>query len=179
MRLTLNVMTCLAMLGCARSTRSLQPVTGFDVQRYEGKWYEIARFPHWFERGLSAVTADYEVQPNGSIRVENRGYDPKRGRWKSVTGRAYPKGSANVGLLKVTFFWPFYGTYRVLRLDKGGYSHALVTSDTFEYLWVLSRTPTLDKGITDGLVRDAAQMGFDIDRLGYVDQSANTGSTER
>ena len=150
------------MLGCARSTRSLAPVKGFDAQRYAGRWYEIARFPHWFERGLVAVTADYTLQPNGRIRVENRGYNPAKKEWTSARARAYLKGSADVGLLKVSFFWPFYGTYKILVLDKD-YAYAVVTSDTYDYFWILARTPTLDAKTVDALVKSAAAMGFETD----------------
>jgi apolipoprotein D and lipocalin family protein len=94
--------------GCAgTSTKNLTPVSGFDAGRYAGSWYEIARFPHVFERGLTDVTAEYTAQADGSIRVVNRGYDPAKGKWRSATARAVFAGARDTGLLCVTFFWPF------------------------------------------------------------------------
>lgn len=164
--LVLSLMPFVA--GCARSTAHLRAVEGFSIRRYAGKWYEIARFPHPFERGLQAVTAEYTVMEGGEIRVVNRGYDVKAGRWKSVTGRARPAGEPHTGLLEVTFFWPFWGGYRILDLDHRGYSWALVTGDTYEYLWILARRPDPPGQTVDRLVEEAESLGFDTDRLEFI-----------
>lgn len=159
--------------GCAGSTRCLPPVDGFSVERYGGLWYEIARFPHRFERGLVAVTARYTARENGRVLVENRGFDPRRKKWRSATGRAYVKGDGGTGLLRVSFFWPFYGTYKVILLDKEQYGHAVVTSGTYDYLWILCRTPRMDEKTLAMLLEFVRVCGFDVSRLEYPDQAMN------
>ena len=170
MRILIILPFIVALAGCAHSTRSLLSVGDFDAGKYVGTWYEIARFPHWFERNLVSVTAHYTIRDDGSIGVENKGYDPARGKWRSVSGRAFFKETKDTALLKVTFFWPFYGTYKVILLDKENYGHAIVTSDTYSYLWILSRTPTLKAETLKALVIFAEASGFDISRLELVDQ---------
>ena len=99
-------------------------VTPFDVQRYAGKWYEVARLEHSFERGLSDVSATYKVQADGSVQVINRGYNADREQWKEALGRALFTGDSNRGSLKVSFFGPFYGGYHVVALDEVDYRWA-------------------------------------------------------
>jgi len=166
MRILVALALALPLLtGCARSTRHLPAVKEFSVEKYEGTWYEIARFPHDFEENLQSVTAEYTVLEDGGIQVVNRGYDTAEGEWKTVTGYAEPAGDPTVGQLDVTFFWPFYGTYKILELDKQGYSYALVTGDTYEYLWILARDPDLPEDVLKELYQKAAEYGFDISRL--------------
>jgi apolipoprotein D and lipocalin family protein len=169
----LMMVPCLALLGgCARSTSALEPVSGFELERYSGRWFEIARLPHRFERHLVAVTADYTVLDDGSVRVHNRGYHTKRQEWTSITGRARFRGNADVGLLSVRFFWPFSGTYKIIRLDED-YTHAVVTSSTYDYFWILSRTPTMNKAVLDELIAFAKTSGFDTAAFEFPDQTMN------
>ncbi len=157
--------------GCAHnSTRGLPPVTGFDAGRYAGTWYEIARFPHVFERGLTRVTAEYTAQADGSIRVVNRGYDPAKQKWRSATARAVFPGAHDIGLLRVTFFWPFSASYKVVKLDEKEYAWAVVTSGTLDYFWILARTPRLPPETYAELVKFAADSGFDTSRIEKVEQ---------
>ena len=159
--------------GCAgNGTNKLPPVSGFDAGRYAGTWYEIARFPHVFERGLTRVTAEYTAQPDGSIRVINRGYDPVKQKWRSATARAVFPGTRDSGLLRVTFFWPFAAAYKVVKLDANGYGWAVVTSHSYDYFWILARTPQLPPETYDELVKFAATSGFDISRIEKVEQDA-------
>ena len=113
MRLSFHLLVLLGvgmlLAGCTRVPAGLRPVTGFDSQRYLGKWYEIARLDHSFERGLTNVTAEYAVRPDGSISVVNRGYSPRAGKWRQVRGVARFRGDKTVGSLSVCFFWPFWG----------------------------------------------------------------------
>jgi apolipoprotein D and lipocalin family protein len=173
MRACIPLLCLLSGLGCARSTSRLAPVDGFDLERYSGRWYEIARFPHRFERGLVAVTAEYRIRDDGAVRVINRGFDPDAGEWQTAKGTARLKGDPDVGLLRVTFFWPFYGTYKIIRLDKEDYSYAVVTSDTYDYFWILARTPTLDADLLDSLLQFARESGFDVSRIEFPDQTKN------
>lgn len=149
--------------------KSYPCVDNFDVERYLGTWYEIARLDHSFERGLEQVTATYSWNENGTIRVQNRGYDPKKEKWNEATGKAKFKGDENVGALKVSFFGPFYAGYNIVELDED-YQHALVVGPNTKYLWVLSRTPQLAPDIYKKLLDKAETLGFDTDALIKVKQ---------
>jgi len=150
--------------GGASAPSGLGPGTGFEADRYLGKWYEIARLDHAFERGLDRVTADYAKRPDGAITVLNRGYDPIKHRWREARGVARFRGSSTVGSLKVTFFWPFSGEYRVIALDRR-YQWALVAGPSRKYLWILSREPQLATDIYDRLVQQAREAGSPVDTL--------------
>ncbi|EPV6618210.1 outer membrane lipoprotein Blc, partial [Salmonella enterica subsp. enterica serovar Dublin] len=117
-------------------------VNNFDAKRYLGTWYEIARFDHRFERGLDKVTATYSLRDDGGINVINKGYNPDREMWQKTEGKAYFTGDPSRAALKVSFFGPFYGGYNVIALDRE-YRHALVCGPDRDYLWILSRTPTI------------------------------------
>lgn len=141
-------------------------VNTLDLKRYLGKWYEIARFDHRFERGMTHCIASYELQKDGSIRVTN--YGRKNGEWKTSVGKA--KTTDKSGVLRVSFFGPFYSDYRVLLLASD-YSYALVGGSDGDYLWILSRTPTLDKTTREALLREAASRGYKTENLIWVDQA--------
>lgn len=149
------------LTACTAIPDGLEPVRGFDAGRYLGRWYEIARLDHAFERGLSRVSADYAWRDDGGLRVVNRGYDDARGSWKEAVGRAYFVGSADVASLKVSFFGPFYGGYHVIALDPD-YRWALVAGPSRDYLWILARAPRLDPPVYDRLVATAATAGFPV-----------------
>ena len=164
---------CAALLlgGCATAPPpGLQPVTGFDIERYLGRWHEIARLDHAFERGMSDVSADYERQEDGSIKVINRGYDTRRQTWKQAIGRALFIGEPTRGSLKVSFFGPFYGGYHVIALDQPDYRWSLVAGPDRDYLWILAREKTLPEAIRRQLVDQAGAQGFATERLIWVDQ---------
>lgn len=145
----------------------VQPVTPFDVARYEGKWYEIARLDHSFERGLSDVSARYQRQSDGSVQVTNRGFDAERDRWKDAVGRALFLGDSNTASLKVSFFGPFYGGYHVAALDAD-YRWALVIGPDRGYFWILSRTKQLQPDVREQLVARARSLGIDTQALIWV-----------
>jgi apolipoprotein D and lipocalin family protein len=165
------------LAGCAGIPDGVEPVTGFDLHRYLGHWYEIARLDHSFERGLSNVTATYRLRRDDSIEVVNRGYDEAKGRWQEARGRAYPVGDPTVGRLKVSFFGPFYGGYNILALDKENYRYALVCGPSRDYLWILARSRTLNPAVLQKLIAKAERLGFDTDQLIYPvhDRTGGTG----
>ena len=140
-----------------------ETIDELDVQRYMGKWYEIARFENKFEKGITKATATYTLQSNGHIRVENAGY--RNGALKKAIGRAKQPDKAEPGKLKVAFFLWFYADYYILELDRKNYNYALVGSNSDDYLWILSRTPQLPKETQDQLLQDAARRGYAIDKL--------------
>lgn len=149
-----------ALCGCIRPPDGVPTVKPFAVERYLGRWYEIARLDHSFERGLTDVSADYRRRDDGGIRVVNRGYDPEKKLWKEATGRAYFVRSAEEGLLKVSFFGPFFGAYNIIALDQAEYRWALVCGPNRDYLWILSRTPVLEEKVIDQLLKEALRLGF-------------------
>jgi apolipoprotein D and lipocalin family protein len=159
----------LLLAGCSYTPEGARPVENFQLERYLGTWYEIARLDHSFERGLSRVSARYSKRDDGGINVINRGYDSRKERWKEAKGRAYFVGEPTVAQLKVTFFWPFYGGYNVLELDPE-YRYALVSGPNRSYLWILSRTRQLDRQVLDELIAKAEQLGFATEELIRVEQ---------
>lgn len=162
----------LAMSGCSTAPpEGLTSVTPFDVNRYLGKWFEIARLDHSFERGLTDVSATYSLKPDGSLEVINRGFNTKKDAWKSATGRALFTGNTNQGSLKVSFFGPFYGGYHVLALDQTAYQWALVAGPDRDYLWILARTKVLTSDVREALVAQAKKMDFATDKLIWVSQA--------
>ncbi len=164
------MLLALLVFGCAGIPEGVRPVDNFVIERYLGKWYEIARLDHSFERGLTSVTAEYSPRPDGGIRVLNRGYLGAEKRWKQAEGKAYFVNRPDQGYLKVSFFGPFYGSYVIIELDQLHYSHALVCGPDKSYLWILARSPQIDEAILKRLAARAAALGFDTDKLIYVKQ---------
>lgn len=164
--------------GCSGIPKGIKPVTGFELNRYLGHWYEIARLDHSFERGLSNVTASYSLRPDGGIEVINRGYDQEEQRWREARGKAYFVGPPDIGQLKVSFFGPFYGGYNIIALDQANYSYALVCGPNRRYLWVLARSPRLNPSVLHSLLKQAGELGFATDGLIYPahDRKQKAGS---
>ena len=160
----------LCCVGCTQIPDKVKPVNNFDLDRYLGKWYEIARLDHSFERGLTKVTAEYSLNDNGSVSVINRGYSTQDKQWKSAKGIAYFIDSPTDGLLKVSFFRPFYGTYAIFELDHANYQYAVISGPSHSYLWILSRTPSLSYTIKKQLIQKAADAGFNTQELIFVAQ---------
>jgi lipocalin len=147
------------------------PVRNFNVNRYLGTWYEIARFPHSFEKGLTGVTATYSLRDDGKIRVVNAGYkDSLQGKFRSIEGKAKLAESENTGHLKVSFFLFFYANYYVLELDTVNYEYALVGSSSPDYLWILCRRPYMPEETYNMLVEKAKEKGYAVHKLIRVEQ---------
>ncbi len=157
--------------GCVSIPDQIKPVENFKLERYLGQWYEIARMDHSFERGLTHVKAHYSMRDDGDVRVANRGYDPDEKVWQEVEGKAYFVDSPNQAFLKVSFFWPFYGSYIIFELDHEHYQYAMACGPNTSYLWILSRTPQMPEDVKQYLLAKAAAAGFDVDQLIFVDQS--------
>jgi apolipoprotein D and lipocalin family protein len=141
-------------------------VKSLDIDRYAGKWYEIARFPNSFEKNLVGVTATYKLRSNGKIDVINQGYmGSLDGKLKTAKGKAYIPDKKEPGKLKVAFFLFFYADYYVMELDTINYQWALIGSSTDKYLWILSRTPQLDPETYQMLIDKAKKRGYNVDKL--------------
>jgi apolipoprotein D and lipocalin family protein len=149
----------------------ISAVTPFDIQRYEGVWYEMARLDHSFERGLTDVSARYQVQADGSVQVINRGFDAQRQDWKEAVGRAKFTGPSDRGSLKVSFFGPFYAGYHVVALDMQAYRWALVLGPNRDYAWILARDKQLPDAVRASLLAQAQTLGIAVDQLIWVPQT--------
>jgi apolipoprotein D and lipocalin family protein len=165
------VMTSI-LLNCTGVPDGLEPVKDFELERYLGKWYEIARLDHKFERDMSNVSAVYTTNDSGGITVINRGYNVKNGKWKSIKGVARPAGDENLGSLEVSFFRPFYGSYNIIALDRQGYRNAMIVGPSRSYFWILFRDKKMDEALINDLVTKAAGMGIDVERLIYVEHNS-------
>ena len=163
----LVLLAAVVLGGCAQIPDGVEAVGGFDAERYLGRWYEIARLDHRFERGLDNISATYTARPDGGIDVLNRGYDRAKGEWREAQGKARFVGPRDRAMLEVSFFGPFYGGYNVVDLDPD-YQLALVVGPSSDYLWVLSRRPDPPREAVERVVRRAAELGFDTSALIYV-----------
>ena len=158
----------LLLAGCVNMPENITPVDNFNIQRYLGKWYEIVRLDHSFERGLTSVSAEYSLRSDGGLRIVNRGYSKKENKWKDIEGKGYFVNRKDEGFLKVSFFGPFYGSYVVFDLDRENYSYALVCGPDKSYLWFLARSPLIADDLKKSLVDKATSLGFDTEKLIYV-----------
>jgi len=161
------LLASMLLAGCAQIPDGVEAVAGFDADRYLGKWYEVARLDHRFERGLDNISATYTARDDGGIDVLNRGFDRAKGEWREARGKAKFAGPRDQAMLKVSFFGPFYGGYNVVDLDPE-YQLALVAGPTRKYLWILSRRPDPPRDAVDLVVKRAAELGFDTGALIYV-----------
>lgn len=145
-------------------------VESLELEKYLGTWYEIARFPHSFEKGLVGVSATYSMRPDGKIRVVNQGFKGKlSGKASRALGKAKIPDLQVPSRLKVSFFLFFYGDYFVLELDDN-YRWAMIGSSTPDYFWILSRTAQMDKATYQSLLENARNRGYDLSKLIEVDQ---------
>ena len=164
------ILACLNLGGCLGMPENVLPVNNFEIEKYLGKWYEIARLDHSFERGLENVTANYSLRTDGGINVKNRGFLPAKNEWSEADGKAYFVNNSNEGYLKVSFFGPFYGSYVVFELDKENYQYAFVSGPDLSYLWLLSRTPEISEEVFNDFIEKSESLGFDTRKLVIVNQ---------
>ncbi|CAM3628570.1 lipocalin family protein [Parendozoicomonas haliclonae] len=172
-QLILASLIALTLAGCTGLPEDVTPVSGFEADRYLGRWYEIARLDHSFERGLSNISAQYTLRKDGGIDVLNCGYSSENNEWKEAQGKAYFIGSPGIGHLKVSFFGPFYGSYVVFDLDKKDYQYAYVSGPNKDYLWFLSRTPKVSEQSYQRFLDKAESLGFDSKALIRVNQTGS------
>ena len=165
----LSIVLVMLLMGCVGIPENVKPVDNFKLEKYLGKWYEIARLDHSFERGLTRVTADYSLRDDGGLRVLNRGYSAKENKWEEAEGKAYFVKNSDQGYLKVSFFGPFYGSYIVFELDHENYEYSLVCGPDKSYLWILARSPGIKEDIENILIAKASALGFDTGKLIFVD----------
>jgi apolipoprotein D and lipocalin family protein len=156
--------------GCAVSVPdNIRPVTNFDATRYAGTWYELARIDHRFEKGLIKTSAQYTLNPDGTVKVVNRGFNPGKNEWKEAVGQAKFLGDPRTAALKVSFFGPFYGGYNVVRLSDD-YKTALVIGNKLDYFWLLSREKQIPDMEMKALLGEAAKLGVDLNQVIEIPQ---------
>lgn len=164
-----GVFALLLLSGCLGMPEGVEPVANFEAERYLGRWYEIARLDHSFERDLVNVSAEYSRRDDGAVRVLNRGYDTEKDEWNDIEGVARFVGKETEAYLKVSFFGPFYGSYVVFELADD-YSHAFVAGFNRDYLWLLSRTPEVSPELRARFIASAQALGFETQELIWVEQ---------
>ena len=164
----LALLAALFLSACVDIPEGTEVVTDFELDRYLGTWYEIARLDHRFERGMTDITANYSLRDDGGVKVVNRGFKTDKGEWEDAEGKAFFVGEPDVGQLKVSFFGPFYGGYNILELDADNYQYALVAGPDRDFLWILARSPELPEATLQMLVDKAKSLDFPVDELIYV-----------
>lgn len=165
------------LTACTGKPDGVAAVKGFEIDRYLGTWYEIARLDHAFERGLNNITAEYSIRDDGGVKVINRGFSKQDNDWQQAEGKAYFVDDSDKAHLKVSFFGPFYGSYIIFELDKKDYQYAFVSGPDTSYLWLLSRTPVPDKAVIERFIKRSQEFGFDTSKLIYVEHD-NTAREE-
>ncbi len=164
------------MFGCAATAKDKPPLTvvdSVDLERYLGKWYEIASYPAWFQKGCTGSTAEYSLLPDGKIQVVNRCRKGNLdGPLKESKGKAEVADTTTNAKLKVWFFWPFKGNYWIIDLNPD-YRWAVVGEPSRKYLWILSRTPTMDEAVYQGIIERLSQKGYDPAGLRRTAQVGN------
>lgn len=158
----------LALYSCSSTIpKNAVAITNFDKSKYLGKWYEIARLDFKYEKGLNNVTAEYSLNDNGTIKVDNRGYNVKKEKWEQSIGKAKFVKNNTVGMLKVSFFGPFYAGYNVIAVEDN-YKYALVVGENLKYMWILSRETVIPESVKADFLIKAREIGFEISDLVWV-----------
>jgi|APCry1669193181_1035450.scaffolds.fasta_scaffold07541_2 apolipoprotein D and lipocalin family protein len=164
------LLICFFLNSCTGIPEGIVAVDDFEINRYLGTWYEVARLDHRFERGLENISANYSLRAEGGIDVLNKGWDTQAKEWHQALGKAHFANLANKGMLEVSFFGPFYGAYNIIELDKKDYSYAMITGPDRSFFWILSRTKQLPPATMQSLIKQAKTLGFDTDQFIYVKQ---------
>ena len=166
----LILLLTITMLSTTTISQTLQTVPYVDLNKYMGKWYEIASFPNRFQNGCTCTTAEYTLTDNGYVTVENRCIrNSINGKHSYIKGKVFVVKNSGNAKLKVQFFWPFRGKYWIIDLAED-YSYAVVGHPNRKYLWILSRTPEMEKVIYDSLINRLKDKGFDLNKLKMTQQ---------
>jgi apolipoprotein D and lipocalin family protein len=168
--LTLIVIILTGFNSCATLPKGAVPINTFDKERYLGTWYEIARLDFKYEENLNNTTAEYSLNKNGTLKVDNKGYHTKEEQWKQSIGKAKFVSDENIGMLKVSFFGPFYGGYNVIAIDPD-YKYALIAGSSLKYLWLLSRDTSMPDEIKNNYLKMAKAIGYNTAALIWVEHN--------
>ncbi|WP_413998173.1 lipocalin family protein [Flavobacterium sp. W1B] len=160
--------TMLGLFSCTTIPKNATAVNSFDKEKYLGKWYEVARFDFKFERNLNNTSAEYSLNENGTIKVDNQGYNTVKNQWQQSIGKAKFVRNDSTAMLKVSFFGPFYGGYNVLAIDED-YKYALIAGGSLNYLWILSRETSIPEDIKTKYLAIAEKVGYDTSKLLWIE----------
>jgi apolipoprotein D and lipocalin family protein len=167
---TCIMVALITLKSCSSIPEGATVVSQFDKERYLGKWFEIARMDFRFERNLNNTAANYSVNPDGSIKVENSGFNYKTNKWSKAIGKAKFAGEPTIAKLKVSFFGPFYSAYNVIALDSD-YKYALIAGKNLKYLWILSRVTTIPEETKENYLKIAHDLGYNTSALIWVEHN--------
>lgn len=160
----------LFLMTVSLNSQILQTVPFVDLDKYSGKWYEVAAYPQRFQKGCHATTAEYTATNKGYIIVENRcNKDSLTGKKSYIKGKAFVVKNSGNAKLKVQFFWPFKGKYWIIDLAED-YSYAVVSHPNRKYLWILSRTPQMKEAVYTEIRNRLEENGFDLSNLQKTEQ---------
>lgn len=162
---------------CSSIPKNAKAVEDFELEKYLGTWYEVARFDYRFERNIDNSVAQYSLQDDETVKVVNSGFDQKKDEWTSVEGSAKFRDTPSIAALKVTFFWPFYSGYNVVAIEDD-YKYALVAGKNLNYLWILSREKTIPENVKESFLEQARAIGYDTSKLIWVNQDKNNPFAE-
>ena len=166
----LNFLTLFFMTTTVAQSQTLQSVVNVDLNKYAGKWYEIASYPQRFQKGCHCTTAEYTLSDKGYIRVENRcNRGSINGRQSYIKGKAFVVKNSENAKLKVQFFWPLKGKYWIIDLDDD-YSYAVVSNPNKKYLWILSRSSKINDTTYQQIISRLKEKGFDLSKLQITQQ---------
>lgn len=158
------------MMSSFLNAQNLQTVPQVDLNKYSGKWYEIASYPQTFQKGCHCTTAEYTLSEKGYVIVENRcNRDSLTGKQSYIKGKAFVDKNSGNAKLKVQFFWPFKGKYWIIELADD-YSYTVVSHPNRKYLWILSRTPKMEETTYQHIISKLKQNGFDLNKLRLTPQ---------
>ncbi len=163
------VISFMCMVTISKS-QPVETVPHVDLKKYAGKWYEIASFPQWFQKGCNCTTAEYTISNKGYVIVENRcNRDSVNGKASYIKGKAFVEKNSGNAKLKVQFFWPFKGKYWIIDLADD-YSHAVVSDPARKYLWILCRKPKMDSALYQQIILRLKEKGYDLSKLQITNQ---------
>jgi len=154
-------------------SKKVVAVKPFKLDKYLGKWYEIARFDYRFENNLDNTTAEYSLNDDGSVKVVNRGYNYKKDEYEEATGKAVFVEAEDEAKLKVSFWGPFYSAYNVIAIDPK-YKYAMVTGDDLKHLWILSRKTSIPEDIKLSFLQQVLALGYDVSQLVWVEHNGKS-----
>ncbi|MDO6761427.1 lipocalin family protein [Tamlana sp. 2_MG-2023] len=158
----------LSFLSCRTIPEKAVAVKSFDKAKYLGKWYEIARLDFKYEKDLNNTTAEYSLNENGTIKVNNQGFDTISKQWEQSIGKAKFVDEDDVAMLKVSFFGPFYSGYNVIAIDED-YNYALIAGKSLDYLWLLSRETKIPESIKTKYLKMAEDVGYNTSELLWIE----------
>ncbi|TYB76928.1 lipocalin family protein [Bizionia myxarmorum] len=164
----LIVIMIFGFYSCSTIPKGATAVKPFEKEKYLGKWYEMARMDFYFEKNLNNTTANYSLNSNGTIKVDNQGYNTKKEKWSQAIGKAKFVEDENIAKLKVSFFGPFYAGYNIIAIDAD-YKYALVAGSSLKYLWILSREKSIPEAIKKDYLQKAEEIGYTTSDLLWIE----------